>query len=526
MDDDEDISSFEEESFDAEDEEDERDSFEDELDDPDSSVEVPRALYVRASAAHLTPYPDVHLARLLWSYHRSLQLDWDVAYGWPEIDESVPEEADLFEVAVVEENAVPPRVLSKGLTPADLYAKRIIWVSAAAQGDAPQKAAPVQGGAFAVLQFPVSYEKFCAAIAEVVSPALQPYDSRFEYHTLDVLRDIWGEAQATTGDWEGVDIKGRPCPKPKARYALDDALDASRKEALVVTRRRPPFTLLYANAAFWKAVGWEKATSAGRNLSFLQGPKTQKDVLARLHARLLSEDMRDKGVGAFECALVNYTQKGAPFTNHLKVSPCVDASLYIGAVTVGESTEDDAPRGDEATVAHILAAGADRGADSGGLGAHAGAEGEADTRHDPGDEADEVLAEALERVLLDETANVVVTKAERPFAIVHVNDAWGQLCHMDPAEVVGKQSLNCIQGPLTDPNTVSDAMQRLVTTGEPVDMHLINYKKGGKPFANHVFVEPICDKAGVPRYFVGRLNEEVPPPGVVLPLPRAEDGVA
>jgi len=462
-------------------------------------AEMPCALYVLSPDAKRKPYPHTHLSRMLWSYDRSFQVEWAVSYGWPVFDMSaLGDGASRFVVAFVEEGALSAEHWKQGICADDLLANELVWV---AKAHDPARNVPVRGEV-GVLQRPLSYERFCQACAKLMFPQVQPYAGRYEYHTIDVLQDIWCEYVPPQ----------KHAPVPRARYSLDDVLDASRTEALVITRRNRPFTLLHANKAFWEKVRWSPDSCVGKNLSFLQGEGTQKAALEQLHKKLDSEAMRERSQGEWADTLVNYTERGEPFHNRLHVTPCTDASLYVGVVSVTERAEPPPLAADTQPVLDALSAAA--GGDGSGSG-----DGPSGTRA-----TDEAFASSLEAVLLDRTSNVVVTKAEPPFAIVHVNDAWCELCDMTREEVVGKQSLNCIQGPLTDPGIVRESMERLISKKEPVEMRLTNYKKGGRPFMNRVVVEPIADASGTPRYFVGRLHEEPIQPGdPALPEPMSVD---
>lgn len=439
---------------------------------PTDADAVPAALYVRPQqvAVH-GEYPNLHLERLLWSFNRDFRVKWSVSHGWPTIVAGAEQRGSLFAVAFVDEDAVPEKFKTRGLRAADLLADRIVWVERA---QSPSAVIPIMGESALILDRPLSFDKFCVACAKMLAPSIAPFAGRFEYHTFDVLQDIWSEAE----------VAERETPAPLARYTLDAVLDAKRTEALVVTRRTPSYSLLYANGAFWDKIGWERGSTTGQSLAFLQGPQTQLDVLRGLHEALESEHMRDHSDGEWVGTLVNYTQQGQPFSNRLVVTPCTDASLFIGRVCVGEdahanpapASADPAPE----TVRQAPAAVAEP--------------------------MDEVFAQAMERVLLDTSANVVITKAQPPFSIVHVNDAWCELCDFRPDEVCGK-TLRTIQGPCTSDATVAENMARLLEQKTTVEMTLTNYKKGGVPFRNRVEVEPICDAHGEVRYMVGRLNE-------------------
>lgn len=440
-----------------------------------------RALYVRPVDVTPKPHPELHLERLLWSYNSELVVEWAVSYGWPEIPPLTEGEQPTFAVAFIDEAAVPEAVREKGITGAMVHAQALVWVSRSIK---PSSAVPILDDC-AVLERPLSYDRFCQTCAKILNPSVTAFPGRFEYHTFDVLQDIWSEAAVAEGE----------APVPRSRYSLDDALNPNRCEGIVITRRVPSFTLLYANKAFWDKVGWPESSGLGQNLRFLQGPLTQADVVAQLHERISGESMRDHSLGDWNGTLLNYTKNGQTFHNKLHVSPCTDAALYIGRVSINDEPEKVfEPSPPEAQPQAMPPA--------------------------RGIVADHEFASTLAAVLLDLNENVVVTRAEAPFPIVYVNDAWCDLCGFKPDQVVGK-TLKTIQGPRTDTQRITQCMTQLMETRDAVEMNIINYKHHGIPFHNRVVVEPLKDRDGAVRYMVGRLHEELPQPMDMDVLPAA-----
>jgi PAS domain-containing protein len=129
------------------------------------------------------------------------------------------------------------------------------------------------------------------------------------------------------------------------------------------------------------------------------------------------------------------------------------------------------------------------------------------------------LPETFREVLQQETDQaIVVTTAQAPHMIVHVNAAWENLCGYTKAEAV-HGSLALIQGPdlnreRTEP--MAQMIQRVVETCQPQEIVLVNYSKSGRPFTNHLVVGPLHLKSKHSReraqFLVGVL-EEVPGEG-------------
>jgi PAS domain S-box-containing protein len=95
------------------------------------------------------------------------------------------------------------------------------------------------------------------------------------------------------------------------------------------------------------------------------------------------------------------------------------------------------------------------------------------------------LPKTFEEVLLREDDAIIVTTASAPHSIVHVNHAWEVLCGYSKKDVLNK-TLSVIQGRDTNTELAERTVDRLVKTKNPQDMYLINYKKSGEAFTNHV----------------------------------------
>ncbi|WP_145648595.1 histidine kinase famiy protein [Pseudoduganella lurida] len=95
---------------------------------------------------------------------------------------------------------------------------------------------------------------------------------------------------------------------------------------------------------------------------------------------------------------------------------------------------------------------------------------------------------------------MVITDPNQPDnPIVFVNGAFLDLTQYQQGQVMGR---NCrfLQGPDTDPNTVSD-VRSAIAEHRAVAVDMLNYKADGTPFWNALFIGPIFDKAGRLRYF-------------------------
>ncbi len=97
---------------------------------------------------------------------------------------------------------------------------------------------------------------------------------------------------------------------------------------------------------------------------------------------------------------------------------------------------------------------------------------------------------------------VVITDAladDNP--IIYCNPAFTKITGYPSHEVLGR---NCrfLQGEKTDPDSVA-LIRKAVQQGEPIQIELLNYRKDGKPFFNHLYISPIYNAEGSLTHFVG-----------------------
>lgn len=102
----------------------------------------------------------------------------------------------------------------------------------------------------------------------------------------------------------------------------------------------------------------------------------------------------------------------------------------------------------------------------------------------------------------------VITEAYPPFHIVHVNDAWSQLCGFTADDVLGK-TLKIIQGPETKGAALAKMMKD-VAAERPSSAVLVNYTQNGSPFTNFLQVFPLWCEEGSAVAFMGILEKIEP----------------
>jgi PAS domain S-box-containing protein len=96
------------------------------------------------------------------------------------------------------------------------------------------------------------------------------------------------------------------------------AVERTRMPMVVSDPRRPDNPIVMANAAFLQLTGYTADEIIGRNCRFLQGPGTDRAIVARLREAIANER-------EIEVELLNYREDGSSFSNTILVSPVHDA---------------------------------------------------------------------------------------------------------------------------------------------------------------------------------------------------------
>jgi len=92
------------------------------------------------------------------------------------------------------------------------------------------------------------------------------------------------------------------------------AMRATRMSMLITDPRRPDNPIVFANDAFLRLTGYERAEIMGRNCRFLQGPDTDRDDIARVREAV-------SAANDISIDLLNYRKDGTQFWNALYISP-------------------------------------------------------------------------------------------------------------------------------------------------------------------------------------------------------------
>lgn len=237
----------------------------------------------------------------------------------------------------------------------------------------------------------------------------------------------------------------------------------------------PDCPLTFVSDAFCEFTGYTHEECLGKNCRFLQGPETDKAVVAALKKALTAGEEH-------RCTLANYKKDGTKFYNDLHCCPVKDEDTGRMIFIVGVQQEVDKDGNSLAsampTRAQDVAAALSAG----------------DIKQPNLDYAGTLGALELEQV-------VCVSNPKMPDCpIIYVNQKFYDLTQYGPAEVIGR---NCrfLQGEDTDPEDVTE-IRTAVKGGRAVTTCLLNYKKDGTPFWNHLHIEPVYDRVGHLQYFV------------------------
>eukprot|EP00978_Attheya_sp_CCMP212_P044050 scaffold298867_cov71-Attheya_sp.AAC.1 len=92
---------------------------------------------------------------------------------------------------------------------------------------------------------------------------------------------------------------------------------------------------------------------------------------------------------------------------------------------------------------------------------------------------------------LHEHEALVVTTAVSPHTIVHVNQAWLDLCGFSTRQEAKGQTFSIIQGPESNTFEAANIVRRCHETLQPQEAYMVNYTASGERFINHVTIGPL-----------------------------------
>jgi PAS domain S-box-containing protein len=129
------------------------------------------------------------------------------------------------------------------------------------------------------------------------------------------------------------------------------AVRATRMPMVVTDPRQADNPVVFANNAFCRLTGYDRAEIVGRNCRFLQGPETDPQARRRIHDAVAAAE-------SIEIDIRNYRKDGTAFWNRLLLAPVRDAAgvlAYFFASQVDVTMELERLAGLESHNAALLA---------------------------------------------------------------------------------------------------------------------------------------------------------------------------
>jgi PAS domain S-box-containing protein len=108
----------------------------------------------------------------------------------------------------------------------------------------------------------------------------------------------------------------------------------------------------------------------------------------------------------------------------------------------------------------------------------------------------------LEQILNAANGGIAISDAQQPDnPLVYVNSGFERMTGYLASEIEGR---NCrfLQGAETDAATVQKLRQS-IEKKQTVSVDIVNYKKSGEKFWNHLSMAPLLERSGSVRYFIG-----------------------
>ncbi len=106
-----------------------------------------------------------------------------------------------------------------------------------------------------------------------------------------------------------------------------------------------------------------------------------------------------------------------------------------------------------------------------------------------------------DRAIQAVSQGILIADAADDYPIVYASPGFARLTGYGPEEVLGR-SCRFLQGAATDPVAIA-TMRDAIRERRPCEVELLNYRKDGSTFWNHVALSPLRDDDGQVRSFVG-----------------------
>ena len=115
-------------------------------------------------------------------------------------------------------------------------------------------------------------------------------------------------------------------------------------------------------------------------------------------------------------------------------------------------------------------------------------------------------AEARKLALVVSRTHIPVVVTDAAGRVEWVNDAFTALTGYAAGDLLGRRAAEVLGGGRTDA-TIADLMDRRVREGEPFEVELLQYGRGGRSFWLSVDGEPVRDEAGTIRQWVAVMHD-------------------
>jgi PAS domain S-box-containing protein len=232
------------------------------------------------------------------------------------------------------------------------------------------------------------------------------------------------------------------------RHVLDAAIAQLGQGMVLVDARTPGLPIIFANEAFLTITGYELNEVVGRNCRFLQGPKTDRQVIQQIRNSIARQE--DVSV-----EIMNYRKEGKPFWNQLFISPVFSQD---GQLTHFVGLQTDI------------------------------------TERRKQDEHLQLLNTAIDQA--NESMIISTSLDDRsPPEVVFANRAFTDLTGYHPGEINGRDA-TILPGPETDP-TIINHINRAIRKGEAYRGESVGQRRDGVQFDMLINISPVRDRAGM-----------------------------
>jgi len=248
------------------------------------------------------------------------------------------------------------------------------------------------------------------------------------------------------------------------------------------------YPITFVSENFCKLTGYSLDECLGKEYFFFKGPQTDKDAVEDLQKSV--EDGLEYG-----CKLICHKRDGSTSWTNINVCPVKDKQGNLQMI-VGSLEELDEN-------GNILNLPAGDHFDSTEDFAH-----QLTHKMMMHEKKPAFMNETYINRLTDLQRNEVVCVADARLPdcpIVFANQRFFDLTQYTREEILGR---NCrfLQGPDTDRDDVTE-IREAIHAGRPVSSCILNYKKDGTLFWNHLHIEPVHDNNGEITFFVASQHD-------------------